>query len=248
VADPAGPQVVQAVPDRLRAGQFTAVRGGQQAAVPGDGEGPVEVTGEAAPFVVGEAEAHHALVGVPDGEPGQGPGVHRRFHPVGRDQHPDAHPGDLGGVPDGVQDQLQGRDQPAEQRGVRGRVDLDLQPAGAVAPLVLGGLQHQAPDVLLVPQDGAGGVVQPLEAEPAALVGGAQLRRLAGAERLRQSHPVLGGEFQQGGRAHRTGEVQVEMGLRQVPHVAGYRQAFHSPILPYPGRAREPPPSHPSKG
>ncbi len=248
VADPAGPEVVQAVAHRLGAGQLAAVRGGQQAALAGDGEGPVEVAGHPAPFVVGQAEAHHALVGVAHGEPGQHPGVHRRLHPVRRHQHPDPDAGGLGGLPHGVQDQLQGGDQPAQHRRVGGRVDLDLQPARAVGHLVLGGLPDQPADVLLVAQHRARGVVQPLEPEPAALVGGPQLRRGGPAERLGQPDPVPVGELQQGGGAHRPGEVQVEVGLRQTLDVTGRRLVFHSPILPYPGPEREPPPSHPSEG
>ena len=47
VPDPAGVQVVQAVPDARRARQLAAVRRRQQPALPGDGEGAVEVPGEA---------------------------------------------------------------------------------------------------------------------------------------------------------------------------------------------------------
>ena len=113
-----------------RAGQLAAVRGGEQAALAGDGEGAVEVAGQAAALVVGEPEADDARgprtarragpacgrpAGASSGWRRPGPACRR---PVSRDARVHR-----------VQDDLQGRDQPAEPRGVRGRVDLDLQPA-----------------------------------------------------------------------------------------------------------------------
>ena len=55
-------------------------------------------------------------------------------------------------VAGGVEDQLDGRGQPAEPRRVRRGVDLDLQPAGALGALVLGRLAHQPAHVGLAPR------------------------------------------------------------------------------------------------
>lgn len=148
MSDARGVQVVQAVAHAGGPGELPAVRSRQQAALAGDGEGPVEVAGHPAPLVVGEPEADDAPVRVAHGEPGQGAGVQRVLHPVGGDHHAHAQAGVPGGAVHGVEDDLDGRDQPAEQRGVRGGVDLDLQPAGAVRDVLLGALADQAVNVL----------------------------------------------------------------------------------------------------
>ena len=87
-----------------------------------------------APLVVGEPEADHAAAGVLRGQPGQGARVERVPGAVGRDHHGDAR----GRSPrerlaHGVEHQVGERGDPAEPRGVPARVDLDLQPAAAVA-------------------------------------------------------------------------------------------------------------------
>ena len=79
------------------------------------------------------------------------------------------------GVADRVEHQVGEGGDPAEPGGVPAGVDLDLQPAAAVAHVVLGRLQHQPADVGLGPQHRPGHVVEPLEPEPALLVGRRQL-------------------------------------------------------------------------
>ena len=82
------------------------------------------------------------------------------------------------------------------------------------APLVRGHLVQQPADVGLALQHRPRGVVQPLEPEPALLVG-RRARRTGWSERQRvgQPHAVLAGEVEQGGAAHGAGEVQVQVGL-----------------------------------
>ena len=107
-------------PDAARARQLAAVRGRQQAALAGDGEGPVEVAGQARAARRWRARSRRPPVRVPRGEPGQRPGVQRVLHPVGRDHDPRSRSRcSRARCRDRVQDDLQGRDQPAEPRGVR---------------------------------------------------------------------------------------------------------------------------------
>ncbi|CAO0826410.1 hypothetical protein SMICM17S_04006 [Streptomyces microflavus] len=86
-------------------------------------------------------------------------------------------------------------------------------------------------DVLGGPQAGPGDVVEPLETEPAALVGRPQFRWLTAGQRVGEVDPVLVGEFEQGGGPHRPGEVQVQVGLGQQTYIT-----LHRKILPH-GRA-----------
>ena len=111
------------------------------------------------------------------GEPGERAGVQRVPGPVGRDDDGHAEPGRGRRLADRVEDQVGERGDAAEAGGVPARVDLDLQPPAAVADVVLGGLPHQPAYVVLGAQHRPGDVVEPLEAEPALLVGGRQLRR-----------------------------------------------------------------------
>ncbi len=226
--DPVGPQRFQALPYARRAHQFATVRIGEQPGPVGDPERALEVVRPAAPLVVGQPEPDHPAPRVAAREPGQRLGVQRMARPVRCDDHTDADPGGRGGLPDRVQDQFHGRSQPAEPVRVAGRVHLDLQPARALGRLVLGGLAHQPPQVVLGPQHRTRDVVQPLEPEPAALVGRAQLRRPVLDQCGRQVHPVLVGQLRQGRMPHRTGEVQMQVGFRQSRNQAG----LHHPILP----------------
>ncbi len=59
--------------------------------------------------------------------------------------------------------------------------------------------------------------------------GGSPARQGVG-QRLGESHPVLVGQFQQGAGPHGPGEVQMQMGLRQLRDIT---YTLHSPILPY---------------
>ena len=223
VTDPVGGQVLQGGADVVRAEQLAAVRHRRQPGRPRDPERPGEVGRAAPPLVVAEAEAHHAArpaAGVAHGQPGQGAGIEWMPHPTGSDHQHDGHTRCRRGVPGGVLDDLEGRGQTAQMHGVRRGVDLELEPPGAVAGVVLGGLVHQPSDVGLVAHAGPGDVVEPLEAEPALLVGGPQLGWCAGGQDVGQPDPVLAGQVQQRHRPHRTGEVQVQVGLGQPGDVA----------------------------
>ncbi|EGJ75334.1 putative adenosine deaminase [Streptomyces sp. Tu6071] len=223
-----GVQVVEAVPYRGGARQLAPVRRREEPALARDREGAVEIARHPAPLVVGEPEADHALIGEAHREARERAGVERVLHAVRGDEDAHPEPGVARGRGDRVEDDLQGRDQAAERGRVRGRVDLDLQPPRAVAHVLLGRLADEALDVLGRAQAGAGGVVEALEAEPAALVGGAQPRRLARGEGVGEPYPVLVGEFEQRRGTHRPGEMQVQMCLRQFGEVSG-------PVPDHPG-------------
>jgi hypothetical protein len=205
---------------RRRADQLAAVRHEHQAGPLGDPERRHEVGGRPSAFVVGEPEADHAAPDVLRREPGQGARVERVPGPVGGDHH--GHP-DAGAdrrLPDRVEHQVGERGDPAEPGGVPRRVDLDLQPAPTVAHVVLGGLPHQPAYVVLGPEHRARDVVEPLEPEPALLVGCRQLRRPLGHQGVGQDDAVALRQLEQGAVPHRAGEVQVQVGLGQRPNVA----------------------------
>ena len=200
--------------------QLAAVRREQQ---PGRArrsrKAPREVGGAAAALVVGEPEADHAAAGVLTGEPGQGAGVERVPGPVGGDHHGHPEPGRRRGLADRVEHQVGERGDAAEAGAVPARVDLDLQPAAAVAHVVLGGLAHQPAYVVLGAQHRPRHVVQPLEAEPALLVGRGQRRRPLLDQLVGQHDAVAGRELEQRRVPHRPREVQVQVRLRQLQEV-----------------------------
>ena len=224
----------------LGTAQLPAVGDQQQARPVGDPEGTREVLGRTPPLVVGEPEPDHPAAGVLPGQAGQGAGVERVAGAVGGDDHGDAQPGPPGRVLDAVEHQVGEGGDAAEARGIAAGVDLDLQPPAPVPDVVLGRLEHQSAYVLGRAQHRAGHVVEALEAEPALLVGRAELRRPVLHERVRQGDLVALGQLQQRLVAHRSGEVQVEMGLgeaRQVTtSVVGHGRSPHGGILG--GRAR----------
>jgi hypothetical protein len=150
---------------------------------------------------------------VPDGEPGQRAGVERVPDPARRDDHPDLAGRRQAGFAGGVQDDLQGGRDPADERCIGRRVDLDLQPAGALARVVLRGLEDDPAHVVGVAHAGPGRVVQPLEPEPSALVRRG-VQELVLAQLRRQREPVPGCQVEQGGRSHGAGEVQMQVRLR----------------------------------
>jgi hypothetical protein len=215
VPDPVRVQVVQAGPDAGRAAQLTAVRGEEQRRPGRDAERDRELGRAATPLVVAQPEPDHPAARVLRGQPGQRPRLQRVLGPVGRDDQADAHPGRGGRRVRRVQHQLHRRGETAEALPVAGRVDLDLQPAGPLGPLVLRSLAEQPAHVLRGAQHRPRDVVQPLEPEPAALVGRAQPGRPGPGQRFRQVHPVLRGQVDQGGVPHRPGEVQVQVRLGQ---------------------------------
>ena len=99
-----------------------------------------------------------------------------------------------------------------------------------------GRLPQQPEHGWLVGEHRAGDVVQPLEPEPAPLVGAAQPRRPGRRERLGQVDPPLGGQLHQRGVAHRAGEMQVQVRLGQRGerpcHEQPVRTARAGPISP----------------
>ena len=200
----------------LGAAQLAPVRDQPQPGPLGDPERAREVGGRAASLVVGEPEADHPAAGVLAGEPGQRARVQRMPGAVGGDDDRHRQPGLLGRGADRVEDQVGERRDPAEPGGVPARVDLDLQPSAAVVDVVLGGLQHEPAYVALGPQHRPGHVVEPLEAEPALLVGGRQLGRPLGDQLVGQPDAVALGELEQRGVPHRAREVQVQVCLREL--------------------------------
>ncbi len=92
-----------------------------------------EVGGVAAALVVGEPEADDPPARVLRRQASQRAGVERVAGAVGRDQHPDAQPRLARALGRGVEHQVGERGRPAEPGGVPAGVDLDLQPAAAVA-------------------------------------------------------------------------------------------------------------------
>ncbi len=201
------------------AGQLAAVRHREQTGSAGDPERRLEVLGPAPALVVAQAEADDPASCVLRGEARQGAGLQRVLGAVRPDHDADPHAGVRRRVRRGVEHELGEGRHPAEQPRVPARVDLDLQPAGPVGPLVGGHLAQQPADVVLALKHRAGGVVQPLEPEPAPLVR-AQVQRVVRGERLGQPHAVLGGQVEQGRTPHGAGEVQVQVGLREPPQVA----------------------------
>ena len=221
------------------AAQLAPVRHQQQPGPLGDREGRREVLGAPTPLVVGEPEAHDPAPGVLPGQPRQRAGVERVPGAVGRDHDRDAEAGVALGLRDRVEHQVGEGGDPAEPRGVPARVDLDLQPPAAVAHVVLGRLAHQPSHVVGRAQHRARHVVQPLEPEPALLVGRRQLRRPVRDQRVGQHDAVALGELEQRGVPHRPGEVQVQVGLGQVldaavrgRHAPAQAKSFCSRVIP----------------
>ena len=173
----------------VRPEQLAAVRDQRQPRPLRDRERRREVARPAATLVVGQAEPHDPAVDVLRGEPGQGAGVERVPGPVGGDDYRHAE----AGVPlrDSTASSTRSVNAVTPPNGRRtARVHLDLQPAPAVADVVLGGLAHQAAYVVLGAQHGPGDVVEPLEAEPALLVRGREPRRPLRDQRVRQRDAV----------------------------------------------------------
>ena len=162
-----------------------------------------------------------AAVDVLARQPGQGARVEGVAGAVGGDDHRDADAGALGSVADRVEHQVGERGDAAEPCGVPARVDLDLQPPAAVGDVVLGGLTDQASYVVLGAEHRPRDVVEPLEPEPALLVGRGQLRWPLRHQGVGEVDAVALGELEQGAVPHRAGEVEVQVGLRkrmEVPH------------------------------
>ena len=186
-----------------------------------------------APLVVGEPEPDDALPRVLRRQPGERPRVHRVPGPVGGDDDPDPdvrRPRRLSGR---VEQQLGERGDPAVHRREPGRIGLQLKPPRPLGPLVLGDLPHQPVQVIRRAQHRARGVIEPLEPEPPALVGGGQLGRPFLGQRRRQRHPVRPRKLDHGRVAHGTGQMQMKMRLGK-----GRQIMRHSPLSPMHVHAR----------
>jgi len=213
MADPVGVQLVDARSDAGCASQLTAVRHGEQAGSGRDPERGGKVGGGASPLVVRQAEPDHPAARMAGREPRGRPGVKGMPGPVRGEDHADTEAGGACRRRGRVEHQLDERGQPAKSARVSGRVDLVLQPAGALGNLVLRHLSDQPADVGFGAQHRPSAVIQPLEPEPAPLVGPAQPGRPVGPERVGQADPVRGREFDQGAPAHGPGEVQMQVRL-----------------------------------
>ena len=234
VADPVGPEHGERVDHRRRPEQLAAVGDERESAVPGDLERRREVRQRPSPLVVREAEPDHgarAVTGIPDGEAREGAGVEGVPDPAGRDDDTDPRPGRPGGLRRLVEDDLEGGGDATDVRGVRRRLDLQLEPPRALGGVVLGRLTHDPAQVGLPADAGPGQVVEPLEPEPAALVRGVQLRRPLVGERLGQGYAALLRQVGKRADPHRPGEVQVQVRLGERRDVAGRRVGLaHSSV------------------
>ena len=105
---------------------------------------------------------------------------------------------------------------PPDERRVRRRVDLDLQPPRPLGAVVERRLAHDPPHVGLAAHARARHVVEALEAEPPAGVSGVEARRPVGRQGRRQPDAVLRRQLAHRTDPHGAGEVQVEVGLGQV--------------------------------
>jgi hypothetical protein len=230
VPEPGRAQHLDGRPHAARPAQLTGVRCGEQAGVARQPERLGELLRPPPGLVVRQPEADHPSPGEAPGHPGEGLGVPRVAGAVGRHHQRHADPGGPARRAHGVQDDLHRRLQAAEPDGVRRRVDLHLAPARAGGRLVLGDLVDQPAHVVGAAQHLARGVVQPLEAGPAAAGGDVE----PGAGRVeqldRQPAALLGGELDQRRRPHRARQVQVQVRLgelHEVPHCPAAPSAPH---------------------
>ena len=210
------------------------MRHGGQAAPAGDGEGPLPGGRLPGALIVGQAEADHLarlVSGVAHRQARKRAGVQRVTHPGGRHDDRHLHPAQGRGLLGGIEDDLQGGGDPADEGGVAGWVDLDLQAARALGGIIQGGLQDDAAHDLLGAHQGPGRVIGALEAEPAAPVSG-HAQGVAVQEVRGQARARAGGQLNEGLQAHRPREVQVQVRLGKSGEVS------HGWILP---RVRTPP-------
>ena len=231
VAEAVGPQRLQGGLDRRRAEQLPGVGDQGQPGVPGDLEGAGELLGHPAPLVVAQPEAHDLagpFAGILRRQAGQRPGVEGVPDPARR--HDDRHlgPSARRGGPGLVEHDLDRRGDAADEGRVGGGVDLDLEPARPLGGVVLGRLAHDAAHVRLVADTGPRGVIEALEAEPPALVAGAEPRWPRGHERVGEADAVLLGELAQRLHPHGAGEVQVQVRLGQVSHRTRHGRSLSS--------------------
>ena len=176
VADAVGVEVLERLHDRLGAEQLAAVRHEREAGAPRDGEGRREVGDDPAPLVVGQPEADDVpcvVTGVVGREPGERAGLERVAHPARRDDdgHPDARPPPTPSGPRRARSRGPGVMPPTKGAYDVGSTWISSQRDPSAASSARG-LAHDAAHVGLAAHARPGGVVEPLEAEPAALVGG----------------------------------------------------------------------------
>src|SRR5487761_709239 len=211
VPQPVRVQQVKAVPDAARADELASVRCEQQPGPLGDPEGRREVRGRPAPLVVGQPEADDALSRVLHRQPGQRPSVHRMPGSVGGNDDPDPDIRRPGRLLHGIEQKLSERGDPAVNGREPGRVSLELEPPGSFCPLILGDLPHEPAKVIRRAEHRARGVIETLEPEPAALIGGGQLGRPLLGKRGRQRHPMRTRKLDHGRVEHSTGQMQMKM-------------------------------------
>jgi hypothetical protein len=212
VADPPGAQRVERAVDARGPGELARVRSGDEPGVAGDGERLRERLRREERLVGGEPERHHTRPGVLGGELGQVDGLgHLEVAERGHDPPaPDAAGG--GGALALVDDDLQHLVDGAELPGVAGRVEMRLHPDRAVVGGVVDHLADHAAQVFLgLDQRRCRAVLHPELAE----------RRVApdGGS----GNPGLRCQLGERGRPHRALQVQMQVGLREVPEIAGHQ-------------------------
>ena len=154
-----------------------------------------------------------------DGKAGEDAGIERVAHAARRDDDPHGDSEvalDRAGF---VHDDLDCGGDAAHERCVTRGIDLQLEPYGALGEIILGGLAKEAAHNRLAVDDGACGVVEALEAEPAARAR-LDLERGLFGERARQPQLLCGRELLQRVVTHRAREVQVQVRLGQRAQVS----------------------------
>jgi hypothetical protein len=145
------------------------------------------------------------------------------------------HDGDLDSRQDrrlarGVEDDLQRGREASHEGGVGGRIHLDLQAPRALCGVVERSLQHDPAHGLLGGDQVAGGVVGPLEAEPAPVVG-RDPERVAVDEGRRQARARGLGQVHQRFQAHRPREMQMQVRLGQAGEIAHEPDCVMRPVI-----------------
>ena len=240
VPQPRRPQGRHHVAHVLGPQQLAAVRERGESRAAGDREGGLPRAGPAGALVVAQPEADdraRSVPRIPGCEPGERARVQGVAHAGGRHHDGDLDPRQDRRLARRVEDDLQRRREASHEGGVGGRIHLDLQAPRALCGVVERGLQHDPAHGLLSGDQVAGGVVGPLEAEPAAVVG-RDPERVAVDEGRRQARARGLGQVHQRLQAHRPREVQMQVRLGQAGEVAHETGLCHAPGRAGPGRRR----------
>jgi len=216
VAEPGRAEGVHDPAYVLRAGQLATVRHTRESCPARDRERVRPLLGDARVLVVRQPERDdfsEAVSRMTRREAGERLRLHRVTHPRGGDDDAHAQPVRVAGVPRLVHDDLQRLDEPADMEGVRARVDLELESSRPFADIVGHGSLHDPAHGFLARDDEARGLVRALEPVPAPRRRrdrqGFRVEQVIGERDVRQL-----GELAQRGHVQRSGEVEVEMGLR----------------------------------